>query len=169
MFMKKLGIILLIILVALVIWMIVKTDKISDEPIVNPEEVGSGASGQFAKLASNAVVVLDQQLTDYVVVNAINMESSGFVIIYRDRSGAPGDIIGVSKWFAAGQYAKEKINLTEALDEGMTYYAGLYADDGNGIFDPKDDKAVKNSYGPIMGTFMASAETPDPSQVEIYY
>ncbi len=167
--MKKLGIILLIILVGLAVWMIVKTDRITDEPIVNPEEGSGGASGQFMKLGSNSIVVLEQRLTDYVVVNALNIEKSGFVVIYRDRDGAAGDIIGVSKWFAAGQYADERVSLTEALDEGMTYYAELRVDDGNGVFEPKKDGEVNSSYGAIRGTFEASATAADPSSVQIYY
>lgn len=167
MFMKKLGILLLIILVGLAIWLIVKTDKVADESAL---ENNGGVSGQFAKLAENAVVVIEQRLTDVVVANSINMKAPGFVVIYRDAGGKPGAIIGVSKWFAAGQYSHEEIGLTEALMADMNYYAELRADDGNGIFDPKDDKAVAGLSGEtVMATFTANKDAVDPKSVQIYY
>lgn len=170
--MKKYVIILLIVLIALGIFLAIKTDRVkyggtdtSDTSATEPV----GASGQFAKLANNALVVLEQRLTDEVSVNAINMEKSGFVIIYRDAGGKPGAIIGVSKWFPAGQYADESIGLTESMMDGVNYYAGLFADDGNGIFDPEEDRPVENFAGVIMATFSASKNAPDPKGVQIYY
>ncbi len=167
--MKKYVLILLIALVALSIFLALKTDKLRREPEPVPAEQTGGASGTFAKLSENAVVVLEQRLTDTVYVNAINMEKPGFVIVYRDSDGKPGGVIGVSKWFPAGQYANEDIGLTESMVSGVDYYAGLVADDGNGIFDPKKDLPVENFAGDIIAVFQASKNAPDPKGVQIYY
>ncbi len=168
--MKKFIIILLVVLAALVIFAIVKTNKIKYDGADTPaaEETG-GVSGQFMKLGENAIVVLEQRLTDSVSINAINMEKAGFVIIHRDEGGKPGPIIGVSKWFPAGQYADEDIGTTETLLEGVDYYAMLHVDDGNGVFDPKNDKPATNFAGEIWGVFQASKDAPDPKGVEINY
>ena len=166
--MKKFIIILLVVLVGLAIFLALKTKKMGSDNIINPEDTG-GASGQFMKLGENAIVVLEQRLTDSVEVNAINLEKSGFVIIHRDAGGKPGAVIGVSKWFGAGQYANEDIGLTESLQEGMDYYAMLHNDDGNGIFDPKNDMPVESSGEPMYGIFQASKNAPDPKGVQIYY
>lgn len=167
--MKKFIIILLVVIVGLAIFLALKTDKLKHDSDIVPAEETGGASGNFAKLSENAIVVLEQRLTDEVSVNAINMEKPGFVIIYRDADGKPGAIIGVSKWFPAGQYADESIGLTESMIDGVNYYAGLFADDGNGIFDPEEDRPVENFAGEIMATFSASKDAPDPKGVQIYY
>lgn len=168
--MKKFIITLFVILVALAVFLIIKTNKVKYDGRGTPaaEETG-GAAGQFAKLSENAIVVLEQRLTDDVSINAINMEKAGFVIIHRDAGGKPGAIVGVSRWFPAGQYSDEEIGTTETLMDGVSYYAVLYVDDGNGIFDPKEDKPAQNFAGDVMGVFEASKDAADPNGVEIYY
>lgn len=167
--MKKYIIMLLIVMVALAIFLVIKTDRVKYDGSGTPATESGGASGQFMKLSENAIVVLEQRVTDRVVVNAINIENPGFVIIHRDASGKPGAIIGVSKWFPAGQYADEEISLTETLMDGMNYYAALRTDNGDGIFDPKDDTPVESSAGDIVGVFQANKDAQDPRGVEIYY
>jgi hypothetical protein len=151
-------------------------DKAVD-PMV-PEEnttdvTSGGASGQFMKLGANAIVVQEQMLGDVVFMSALNIEKAGFVIIHDDMGGKPGDIIGVSKWFAAGNYANEDIGTTEKLIDGSTYYAMLHADDGDGVFDPKKDVAVMDSMSggneAMMAIFSASANASDPRDSQIMY
>lgn len=166
--MKKFIIILLVVLVGLAIYLALKTDKMGQDDIINPEDSG-GASGQFMKLGENAIVVMEQRLNDEVLVTAINLEKPGFVIVHRDVDGKPGAVIGVSKWFPAGQYANEDIGLTESLQAGMDYYAMLHNDDGNGIFDPNDDMPVESSGEPMYGIFQASKDAPDPKDSVINY
>lgn len=168
--MKKFIITLLVVLVALAIFLIVKTDKVKYDGNDTPaaEDTG-GASGQFMKLGENAIVVMEQRLSDKVTMTAINMEKAGFVIIHKDAGGKPGAIIGVSKWFPSGQYANEDIGTTETLLEGVDYYAKLYVDDGNGIFDPKNDKPAVNFAGEIWGVFQASKDAADPKDSVINY
>lgn len=167
--MKKYIIILLIVVVALAIILVIKTDRVKYDGSDTPVTESGGASGQFMKLSENAIVVLEQRLTDSVAVNAINIEKPGFVVIHRDANGKPGTIIGVSKWFPAGQYADEEISLTETLIEGVDYYAALRVDNGDGIFDPKDDKSVESPAGDIVGVFQANKNAQDPKGVEINY
>lgn len=161
--MKKLGIILLIILVGLVVWMIVKTDRMTDEPIVNPNEVGTGASGQFQKLAADALVVSDQRPNDEVVVSITSIQKPGFIVVMKDASGKPGAIIGVSEFLVAGIHENIDIGTTEALMDGMRYYAATFADDGNGLFDPSSDRKV------VTSEFMADADAADPRESQAVY
>ena len=170
--MKKI-LIPIIIILAIVIIIFVAKDKPVD-PLVpdadTADVIEAGASGQFAKLASNALVVRDQKPDDVVFVSALNMESGGFVIIHTDEDGRAGNIVGVSKWFAPGNYADEEVGVIRKLSDNTVYHAQLHADDGDGIFDPKSDKTVVGQGGDeLMSTFSVSVKAEDPRDTVIYY
>lgn len=157
--MKKLGITILIILVALVVWMIVKTDKTANGPMVN----GGGASGQFAKLAVDALIVPDQRVGDEVVAPIVSMQNPGFIVVMKDASGKPGAIVGVSEFLVSGTHENIDVGTTESLMHGMRYYASTYADDGNGVFDPKDDREI------VVVEFAADKDASDPRNSQVVY
>lgn len=157
--MKKFISTILIILVALVVWMIVKTDKTANGPAVND----GGASGQFAKLAADALVVPDQRVGDEVIALIVSMQNPGFIVVMKDSSGKPGAVVGVSEFLVAGTHENIDVGTTESLMHGMRYYAATYADDGNGIFDPKDDREV------VVVEFAADREASDPRDSQAVY
>ncbi len=169
--MRKIWIPIVVIIIVLAIIFMGKDKHV--DPLVpeeNTEDVTTaGASGQFMKLGANAVVVHEQLLDNAVLVSALNLEKGGFVIIHKDAGGKPGDIIGVSRWFAAGNYANEEIGTTENLQADSTYYAMLHADDGDGVFDPKRDGAVMSGNDAMMAVFSASADAADPRDSQIMY
>lgn len=169
--MKKFVIFLTIVLVAVVVFLIVKSGKVKNEVYV-PQEVPDtgGVSGQFAKLAGDALVVLDQRPGDRVFVNAVNLSKNGFLIIKKDASGSPGAIVGVSEFLIAGDYSKIDVGTTESMADGLKYYASLYADNGDGIFDPKSDTEVRSAGGDYVEMdFMVSRDAADPRTVEINF
>lgn len=163
--MKKFISTILIILVALVVWMIVKTDKTANGPAVND----GGASGQFARLAPDALVVQDQLPGDVVVLGAVNLSRAGFVIVRRDDAGKHGAIIGVSEFLVAGAHSKIDVGTTENLLDGMRYYAEPYHDSGDGIFDPKQDKIVRWNEEDMFAVFKIDKDATDPRNLEINY
>ncbi len=170
--MKKL-IIPIVIIVAIIFLFLHHEDKASFDRANPPKEVPieatGGASGQFARVSSNTIVVTDQLPGDKVFVNTVFNEKPGFVIIQKDSSGNPGGIVGVSKWLVVGDNSRLGILTSENLVDGLPYYATLYADDGNGFFDPKDDKPVMSSNIPITSKFMADKMAIDPQKVQVNF
>ncbi len=164
--MKKMIVLLLIILAAIVIFMIVKGDNL---PVKNDAEEIGGVSGQFGKLAADALVVRDQRPGDIVILSAVNLSKSGFVIIRRDVSGKPGDIIGVSEFLVTGAYSQIDVGTTESILNGVRYYAELSLDNGDGIFDPKDDKVVRWNGEDVTTSFVVDQDAKDPRNVDINY
>ena len=160
--MKKYIIILLIILVGLAIFLALKTDKLRYDSSVLPEEAG-GASGQFQKLAADALVVSDQRPGDEVVVSVVSMSEPGFVVVMNDESGKAGKVIGVSEFLVSGIHEKIDAGTTEDILDGVRYYAAVYKDDGNGIFDPKNDKEI------TVVEFMGDKDASDPRKSEAVY
>lgn len=174
--MKKLIITILVILVALVAFLIFKSSKVVVKNTDNHEpipETTTGASGQFAKLASNAVYVQDQLPGDTVIIAAASLEEGGFIVIKKDEGGNPGAIIGVSEFLVPQGYDKFDIGTTESLADGLRYYAVLYKDDGNGIFDPKNDTLVyskiSNGKEVVMSRFMVDKKAVDPRTTQINF
>ena len=164
--MKKFIIILLIIIVAVVIISAIKSNKVEVDNVA--EETG-GASGQFAKLAPDALVVQDQLPGDVVVLGAVNLSKAGFVVIRRDDAGKFGAIIGVSEFLVAGAHSKIDVGTTESLLDGMRYYAEPYHDSGDGIFDPKQDKVVRWNGEDMYAIFNIDKDAIDPRKSEINY
>lgn len=162
--MKKTGIILAIIFVGLAVWLIAKTDKMTDKNIA---ENSGGVSGQFAKLASDALVIHEQIAEDMtVVVDAVNLSDNGFVVIKSDEN-----IIGISKFLIAGNYSKLEINLTEKMKDGLMYVGQVYMDDGDKIFEPEKDNIFvsKINNENLSVEFKASRDAKDPREIQIYY
>lgn len=171
--MRKLIITILIILVALIIFLIIKSDKATDELAPQPVEDTGGTTGQFLKLSSDALVVMEQLPADSVIVSGASLSENGFIIVKKDEGGMPGGIIGISEFLPAGGYSQIDIGTTETLADGMKYYAEIFKDNGDGIFDPKGDSIVISKISgikdPIRAEFMASRDAADPRGVQVNY
>jgi hypothetical protein len=173
--MKKL-IIPLIVIAGIIVLFIRHDDKVAfdrSHPVAEmPPEYAGGASGQFARVQSNSLVMTDQLPGDRAFINTVFNEKPGFVIIQKDEAGNPGAIIGVSKWLGTGDNSRLEILLSEKLIDGLPYYAMLYADDGNGLFDPKDDHVVyvaTSPKTPLLTTFHADKKAENPRDIEINF
>lgn len=154
--MKK--IILFLIILAVGLFLILKKDKKEETPVLE-----TGASGQFAKLSEDAIVVLEQLPGDVVYINAVNFSDNGFVIIKKDDGGASGKIIGVSEFLVKGSYSNIDVSTTESMSSGLSYYGYTYIDNGDGIFDPKTDKEK------MFMSFMVNKDAQDPRTIQINY
>ena len=136
---------------------------------VVPPELASGASGQFARIATNAIYVTDQYPGSEVYINLLNLEEPGFVVITKINNLNPENIIGLSTWLTAGYHTGIIVSTTEKMTENSDYFAWIVSDDGNGIFDPKHDKAVMLDKTAVMSGFKALEGVKDPKTVEINF
>ena len=110
----------------------------------------------------NNLVVADQFPGNIVYVNTVQLSKPGFVVIQKDSSGQPGNIIG-SQYFDKTTGVPGKINLTESTVNGKTYYATLVNDtNASKKFEVNSDVTVKDSKGSvIMKTFRARTDLPE--------
>lgn len=109
---------------------------------------------------SNKVVVLDQFPGNIVYISSVQLAKPGFVVIKKDSSGKPGEVIGY-QYFDKGIYPG-KITLTKPTVDGSLYYAQIYSDDGDRKFDITKDTAIKDASGAdIMKTFKASTNVSE--------
>lgn len=167
--MKKFITTLLVVVVIIAIIVIWKTDKMEVQDNENVVEETGGASGQFAKLANDAIVVMDQRPGDVVIASVVSLSKDGFVVIKKDEEGKAGGIIGVSEFLTVGAHSKIDIGTTESLMDGLTYYAELFEDNGDGVFDPKKDGHVRWNGDDIYTIFNIDKNAADPGSVEINY
>ena len=104
----------------------------------------------------NRITVADQALGNVVYVSSAQLANGGWVVIHKDNAGKPGAVVG-STYVEAG-IAPVRVNLTEQMTDGGTYYAMLHADDGDKTFDAAKDLPLKNSLGSeIIRVFKASS------------
>lgn len=154
-------------MVLLAVFLIIKSEKLAKKTESIQAENTGGAQGQFAKLASDALVIHEQMAEDMiVVVDAVNLSDNGFVVIKSDEN-----IIGISKFLIAGNYSKLEINLTEKMKDGLMYVGQVYMDDGDKIFEPEKDNIFvsKINNENLSVEFKASRDAKDPREIQIYY
>jgi hypothetical protein len=102
----------------------------------------------------SSIVVKDQPAGLRVVIDSVTLEGSGWVAIHEDRDGELGNILGAQR-FDAGTY-KGLVDLLRNTVEGGVYYAVIYSDDGDNLFDHKKDSLVTGKDGNVVkSTFNA--------------
>lgn len=80
-----------------------------------------------------------------VIVQKVVLADSGYVAIYEERNGAPGQILGVSPLLDSGEHLDVLINLDEALTEPTGVFAMLHDErNGNAQLDfPGSDEPIE--------------------------
>lgn len=107
-----------------------------------------------------SLTVPDQFPGTVVFVSSVELPKGGWVVIYREAGGAPGEIAGAG-YFSADVLTGE-VNLAQASAEGEKYYAVLYRDNGDLQFDPKTDLVYRDaSNQPVLTTFIVTRYLPE--------
>jgi hypothetical protein len=112
------------------------------------EEAGDMMSGDM-------ISVFDQAPGKIVTVDSVVLTTAGFVVIQTDESDVPGAVLGVSPMLFAEPTNLVDIPLTTELTLGTMYFATVYHDDGDGVFDLKTDFPAIDAYSgmPLMTMF----------------
>jgi hypothetical protein len=88
------------------------------------------------------------------LVDFASLNQSGFLAIQEYINGEMGEIVGVSPLLVAGLTEQIEISLTITTQADQTFYAVLYYDDGDGLFDKELDTMVLDSAGlPLQQLF----------------
>lgn len=110
-------------------------------------------TGNLATLP--AVSLTNQSAGLGVLLQSVELTSPGWVVIHEDRTGVPGNALGAAR-FEAGVHTAASVTLLRGTEKGATYYAVIYGDNGDRIFNLKDDFPVRDESGnPILARFVA--------------
>lgn len=100
---------------------------------------------------TNAIAVDTQKAGDRVEVTMVTFSQTGWVAIHEDRDGKLGNVLGAAR-FEPGIHLGS-VELLRPTESGKTYYAVLYADNGDRMFDLKTDAPMQTGGTPIQVTF----------------
>jgi hypothetical protein len=131
-------------------WLLFSTSSPSAEEATTEETNQSLSQGETSVLTEDQIFGLEAN------VKSVKFESrAGWVAIHEYREGKPGNILGAS-WLPVGEHADVKVELLRAMEAGKTYYAMLHDDDGDKLFNYKNDLSLPSATGePIMTAFRA--------------
>ncbi|HYF10651.1 MAG TPA: hypothetical protein VD967_03570 [Candidatus Paceibacterota bacterium] len=105
----------------------------------------------------DAIMVNDQPAGPIVEVTMLTLAEPGWVAVYEDRNGAPGNVLGAAR-FEEGMHLGE-ISLLRSTSPGRTYYLILHADTPSRDFDLKKNPPIIDASGAsIRSTFRTFAE-----------
>jgi hypothetical protein len=148
------GVVALALLVLLVAWWLSR---------VSPADNNLAALGNLDGTASStelaSIKVGDQFPGSIIFVSDVRLPNGGWVIIKKDSSGRPGNIVGAG-------YFDKTVNVGEVAvpntTEGEKYFALLYDDNGDERFTLSGDKPILNVQGePIMTSFTITRILPE--------
>ncbi len=95
---------------------------------------------------------------EFLTANA-TIQSPGYVIIYDNNEGTPGEVIGQSEYLSAGESGDIMVDVNKVLDEDEYIYAMLYSDDGDQVFDSVNDAPIMSKAGePIMMMIIVASD-----------
>ncbi len=112
-----------------------------------PVDVGGGS-----------ISVPEGQQSMSTVTVVATLVRSGFITLHQSVGPAPGPIIGTSQLLNEGSQTVV-IPLSESMTPGLTYIALLHVDDGDGVFEAREDMPVKVNETVVRVDFKASGES----------
>lgn len=82
-----------------------------------------------------------------VVITQAAVSSPTWVVVYEDKNGAPGNVLGAQLFYTTGPGI---VTLLRATEPGQTYYVGRSVDNGNHKYTLSQDKPTLNADGSIQ-------------------
>lgn len=123
-------------------------------------------TSSFVPVGKNAIFVADQKPDVDINASIVNFENGGYVVVHEDNGGAFGAILGASKFVPAGFNKNILATLSRETAEGEVLYAMLHKDNGDQIFNDKDDVPVMDDEGRIIYMiFNIDSEAVEPVDV----
>lgn len=130
------------------------SDEFSGDYFDETDNLASASAGSFD--SGRAISASNQPAGGFVDVDIVKFENPGWVVIYEERDGKAGNILG-AQLFDAGTFTG-KVDLLRETIAGGTYYAVLHTDDGDREFDFTKDLPIEDSFGGfITAVFVATA------------
>lgn len=119
-------------------------------------------------VGDNAIFVSDAMPAASVKVGFAVLAEGGYVVIHKDNEGKPGAIIGNSDVLSQGESRDLEVMLSRESVDGETLYAMLHSDNGDGAFNPAEDKPIKDDQGNVVFMkFQVSSSAEEPGAVSL--
>lgn len=150
-------IVTILVIIALIIIGVMVSKNNSGDSMIDDTVMTDTSGGSINDV--NRIVMSDQYPGNVVYISSVQFAKDGWVVIHKDESGKPGAVIG-SMYFAKG-INPGKITLTSSTVEGGIYYAMLYSDDGDKVFDVTKDLPIKDSKGNIITKLFRASASAD--------
>ncbi|MBI1975493.1 MAG: hypothetical protein HYS59_00650 [Candidatus Vogelbacteria bacterium] len=119
------------------------------EPIISSQPAAisatTPAAAVVAKLTDLSVETLDQPAGSLVIVKRASLARPGWVVIHEDRAGIPGNVLGAALFDRGASMGT--VELLRATVSGGLYYAMLHDDDGDHLFELKQDLPLRATDG----------------------
>lgn len=132
------------------------------------EELSPTDSSSGFMIGQSAIYVAEQLPGRNVSVAVVRFEKPGFVAVHEEAYGAPGNILGVSSLFPAGEFRNPSpIVLSREIKDGEIIYVMLHLDNGDGKFDARGDQAVLDAVSgePVTAEVLVSEDAVGPGVI----
>lgn len=94
------------------------------------------------------VNVKDQRAGASVFLTRVSLTAPSWIVIHEDIAEAWGNILGAQR-FDAGVY-QGSVDLLRGMEAGAVYYAVIYRDDGDKLFDRATDQPLADASGVLV-------------------
>ena len=123
----------------------------------NPPSATAPAAQVPEAMFKNMIEVKDQKSGDEAMMDTVFLEKKGYIVIHEDDNGSIGTIVGHSDLLNHGE--TKSVILKMNLHPGLSHSAMLHVDNGDGVFDEKQDLPLKDENGVfIMKSFKGMGE-----------
>jgi len=119
-------------------------DLDKEDPEENIEDGIPTESETSVNNFSDILIINNQPAGAKVIVDKAVFEDYGWVVIYEDEAGEPGNILG-AQLFDPLIGTSGHVELLRSTFAGNSYYAILQLDNGNRQFDYQDDLVLRDS------------------------
>jgi hypothetical protein len=121
------------------------SDGDSDPRSGEPAESGDPDADAFLR-------VRDQRTPgDTLVIDDLVLpEGGGFVAVYQDGSGAPGELLATSQHLGAGDHADVELELDQTLDADGQVWIMAHGDEGDDAFDVERDTPLTSGGAVVV-------------------
>ena len=116
---------------------------------INGGEIEKNNS-QILKIGDNAIYVADQKPGSFVVINFVVVNKNGYVVIYDNIRGRPGNTIGGTKLLPEGESRNVVASLARPVLDGESLFAIIHEDSGDGVFSPTLDVPFRDEEQNII-------------------
>jgi hypothetical protein len=116
--------------------------------------LAGASSTAAASSGTGSLSVEDQPAGMSVVIGRAEITEGQWVVVHEDREGRLGNVLGAARF--VGSAKSGAVELLRATRAGATYYAVIYADNGDGQFSLEADTPLRDASGSVKSvTFKA--------------
>jgi len=110
-----------------------------------------------------ALEVDDQAAGIVTFLSSVTVGQTSWLVVYEDRNGVPGSILGAQRFFAGDYPQGGAVDLLRGMQPGLTYYAVIHHDDASSGFDYKIDVPLRDASGNMIMQSFTTGEFNTPA------